>query len=156
MMTYRGWSPIGRTRKWSVCACAPVFRWDVVGAYAWRTPHSYADNYATMFWHSATTHLARTLSGSMNLSRLLCSRLRNDRCLSEINARGLWHAIHFNLRSVSFMTRDNDDVLVPLVYLLLLVAAGVRSVLRTLYILHRCWSTEIYVHSSRCAHVIPL
>lgn len=29
--------------------------------------------------------------------------LRNDRCLNEINARGLWHAIHFNLRSVSFM-----------------------------------------------------
>lgn len=64
----------------------------------------------------------------MNLSRLLCSLLRKHRRLSEINARGLWHAIHFNLRSVSFMTRDNDDVLVPLVYLLLLVAAGVRSV----------------------------
>lgn len=63
----------------------------------------------------------------MNLSRLLCSLLRNDRRLSEINARGLWHAIHFNLRSVSFMTRDNDDVLVPLVDLLLLVAAGVRT-----------------------------
>lgn len=63
----------------------------------------------------------------MNLSRLL-SMLRNDRRLSEINARGLWHAIHFNLRSVSFMPRDNDDVLVPVVCL-----PVVNS--RTLYIL---------------------
>lgn len=54
--------------------------------------------------------------------------LRNDRRLSEINARGLWHAIHFNLRSVSFMTRDNDDVLVPVVCLPVVGS-------RTLYIL---------------------
>lgn len=63
----------------------------------------------------------------MNLSRLLCTELRNDRHLSEINARGLWHAIHFNLRSDSFMTRDNDDILVPLIYVLpLLVVVYVR------------------------------
>lgn len=30
---------------------------------------------------------------------------------------GLWHAIRFDLRSVSFMSRDNDDVAVPVVCL---------------------------------------
>lgn len=62
--------------------------------------------------------------------------------MSEINARGLWHAIHFNLRSVSFMSRDNTDVLVPLVCLLLLVA-GVRSCM--IYILDLSLINKTYI-----------
>lgn len=106
-MTYRGDHSI--SRKWQAPERA-------VGSGHVRRWHVNAFNYVTLFWHSTTTtHLTRTLSGSMNLSRLLCSMLRNDRRLSEINAHGLWHAIHFNLRSVSFMTWDNDDVLAPCV-----------------------------------------
>lgn len=69
---------------------------------------NYVTNYVLTFNNNDTFSV--DIKWINELEPFVVLLLRNDRSLSEINARGLWHAIHFNLRFVSFMLQDNDDV----------------------------------------------
>lgn len=102
MVTYHdhGWSPIGS-------AARRVRRRRYVNA------DNYVTNYVLTFSNDTFSADIKWIN---ELELFVVLSLRNDRRLSEINARGLWHAIHFNLRFVSFMPRDNDGVLVPLLF----------------------------------------
>lgn len=62
---------------------------------------NYVTNYVLTFNNNDT--FSADIKWINELEPFVVLSLRNDRRLSEINARGLWHAIHFNLRSVSFM-----------------------------------------------------
>lgn len=96
--------------------------------------HTNVYNYVTMFWHSiTTTHLARTLSGSMNLSRLL-----------NYATIGVWvrlmHA-DYGTRYISIYVPFHSWVEIMTTYsfrpLVCLPSLGCRS--RTLYILDLPW-----------------